>query len=47
LRRLQEVMAKNEKKVEVEGNYRGKEGTFEWIIESDGFVNHRLFRPKR
>jgi len=29
-------------KVELPGGYRGQEGTFEWIIEPDGTVNHRL-----
>ncbi len=30
-------------RVELSGSYRGKEGTFEWIVEPDGTVNHRLF----
>jgi len=33
-------------KVELPGSYRGKEGTFEWIVEPDGTVNHRLFVPE-
>ena len=32
-------------KVELRGDYRGKQGTFEWILESDGSINHRLFVP--
>jgi len=32
-------------KVELRGNYRDREGTFEWIIEPDSSVNHRLFVP--
>jgi hypothetical protein len=33
--------------VEVRGNYKGKNGTFEWIIEPDRTVNHRFFRVDR
>lgn len=33
-------------KVEIGGSYRGKTGVFEYIIESNGTVNHRLFKPK-
>lgn len=33
-------------KYELDGWYRGKDGTFEYIIESDETSNHRLFRPK-
>lgn len=33
-------------KYELDGWYRGKEGTFEYIIELDKTSNHRLFRPK-
>ena len=33
-------------KVELEGGYNNKDGVFEWIIEADGRVNHRLFVPK-
>lgn len=33
-------------KISVEGGYQGRDGTFEWILESDDFVNHRLFVPK-
>ena len=33
-------------KYELDGWYRGKEGTFEYIVESDKSSNHRLFRPK-
>lgn len=32
-------------KIEVEGEYLGRKGNFEWIIEPDGFVNHRKFEP--
>jgi RHS repeat-associated protein len=34
-------------KIELDGSYNGKQGTFEWIIEPNGTVNHRLFVPKR
>jgi hypothetical protein len=34
-------------KVELKGSYRNKDGKFEWIIEPDNTVNHRLFRPKK
>ncbi|HYW12858.1 MAG TPA: RHS repeat-associated core domain-containing protein [Longimicrobium sp.] len=30
--------------VEVDGSYRGRNGTFEWIIEPDSTINHRFFR---
>lgn len=33
-------------KVSVKGSYQGKEGDFEWIVEPDKTVNHRLFNPK-
>ena len=34
-------------KVEIPGNYQGKQGVFQYIIEPDGVtVNHRLFVPK-
>jgi filamentous hemagglutinin len=29
----------------IPGEYRGKEGVFEFIKESDGSINHRLFNP--
>jgi len=32
-------------KIELNGRYGGKEGTFEWIVEPNGTVNHRLFVP--
>lgn len=33
-------------KIEISGSYKGKDGTFEYIIEPDGkTVNHRLFVP--
>ena len=34
-------------KVELPGSLQGRDGTFEWIIEPDGSVNHRLFVPNR
>ncbi len=33
-------------KITLEGPYKGKESHFEWIIEPDNTVNHRLFVPK-
>lgn len=34
-------------KVNILGEYKGREGVFEYIIEPDGkTVNHRLFRVK-
>ena len=32
-------------KIELRGAYRGKDGTFEWIIEPDKTINHRIFKP--
>jgi RHS repeat-associated protein len=32
-------------KIELRGSYKGRDGTFEWIVEPDGSVNHRLFVP--
>lgn len=32
-------------KVELPGGYRGRTGHFEWIIEPDKRVNHRIFVP--
>lgn len=32
-------------KLEIPGNYRGKDGVFEFIKEADGSINHRLFKP--
>ena len=34
-------------KITLEGEYQGRQGTFEWIIEPDKSVNHRLFLPKK
>jgi hypothetical protein len=34
-------------KITIKGSFRGKEGTFEWIIESDNSINHRIFKHKR
>ncbi|MGH8601617.1 MAG: RHS repeat domain-containing protein [Gammaproteobacteria bacterium] len=31
--------------LKIPGEYRGKEGAFEFIKEADGAINHRLFRP--
>jgi len=31
-------------KIELEGFYRGKQGVFEWIIEPNNTINHRIFR---
>lgn len=32
-------------KVTVKGAYKGKSGIFEWIVEADGSINHRIFIP--
>jgi RHS repeat-associated protein len=34
-------------KVELRGSWRGKDGTFEWLIEPDKTVNHRIFRADK
>jgi len=34
-------------KLEIPGGYKGREGKFEFIKESDGTINHRLFRPNQ
>nr|WP_286010125.1 RHS repeat-associated core domain-containing protein [Clostridium sp. Marseille-Q2269] len=35
-------------KIEIPGSYKGKDGIFEYIIESDGVTcNHRLFKPNK
>lgn len=34
-------------KIEVEGEYLGRKGYFEWIIEPGGLINHRKFEPYR
>jgi hypothetical protein len=31
--------------LKIPGEYRGKQGVFEFIKESDGSINHRLFNP--
>jgi uncharacterized protein RhaS with RHS repeats len=31
--------------LKIPGEYRGKQGVFEFIKEADGTINHRLFRP--
>ncbi|MNF78383.1 hypothetical protein D3C84_605630 [compost metagenome] len=33
--------------LKIPGEYRGKQGVFEFIKESDGSINHRLFKPSR
>ena len=33
-------------RIELNGNYRGKDGYFEWIVEPNKQVNHRKFIPK-
>ncbi len=33
-------------KIELDGSYNGQQGHFEWIVEPNGTVNHRLFVPK-
>jgi len=32
-------------KLEIPGGFKGKEGKFEFIKESNGTINHRFFRP--
>ncbi|NGX38071.1 MAG: hypothetical protein K1000chlam2_01242 [Chlamydiae bacterium] len=32
-------------KIFLEGGYKGQDGYFEWIIEADKSVNHRIFIP--
>ena len=34
-------------KLEIPGRYKGKEGVFEYIKESNGNINHRLFKPNK
>jgi hypothetical protein len=34
-------------KIELPGSVNGRDGVFEWIIEPDGKVNHRLFVERR
>lgn len=31
--------------LKIPAEYRGKQGVFEFIKESDGAINHRLFKP--
>jgi len=33
-------------KISLPGGYQGREGCFEWIIEADKTINHRIFIPK-
>ena len=34
-------------KLELEGNYNGRKGTFEYLRNHDGTINHRLFVPNK
>ncbi|NBB12037.1 filamentous hemagglutinin N-terminal domain-containing protein [Pseudomonas sp. SLFW] len=34
-------------RLQIPGEYRGKQGVFEFIKEPDGAINHRLFKPNR
>ncbi len=34
-------------RIELEGEYLGRKGNFEWIIEPNGSINHRKFEPMR
>ena len=34
-------------KLEIPGRYKGKEGVFEYIKESNGNINHRWFKPNK
>lgn len=36
---------KNRLMLEIRGNYKGKNGVFEFIKEQNGEINHRYFRP--
>jgi hypothetical protein len=38
---------KDRTKLEIPGRYKGKNGTFEFIRESNGVINHRLFVADR
>ena len=33
-------------KVSLDGSYQKRDGVFEWIVENDKSINHRLFVPK-
>ena len=33
--------------VRLPGEHDGKQGVFHWIIEQDGYINHRLFEYSR
>ena len=33
------------RRLSLRGSYQGKDGSFEWIIESDNSINHRIFVP--
>jgi hypothetical protein len=32
-------------KIALEGSYKGEDGHFEWILEANNSVNHRIFIP--
>ncbi len=36
----------NRIKISMNGSYKGRTGHFEWIIEADQLINHRIFIPK-
>ena len=31
--------------IEIPGGYKGKEGFFEFLVEPNGTINHRIFNP--
>lgn len=35
----------NRTKIMLEGGYKGQNGYFEWIIEANDTINHRIFIP--
>ena len=34
-------------KVELQGSWKGKNGTYEWIIEPDNTISHRVFKVEK
>ena len=34
-------------KINLDGSFRGNKGSFEWIIEPDNSINHRIFKYRR
>lgn len=34
-------------KLEIPGSYRGHKGSYEFIKEPNGKINHRLFKPQK